>query len=92
MTKNQIIDQVAKQTGMTKKAVAEVVEALGGVVNNALVAGESVQIAGFGNFSVKEKAAYTGRNPRTNEAVEIPASRRVSFSASKTLKDKLNEA
>ncbi len=92
MTKNQIIDQVAKQTGMTKKAVAEVVEALGNVVDNALVAGETVQIAGFGAFTVKEKAAYTGRNPRTNEAVEIPASRRVSFSASKTLKDKLNEA
>ena len=92
MTKNQIIDQVAKQTGMTKKAVAEVVEALGNVVDNALVAGEPVQIAGFGAFTVKEKAAYTGRNPRTNEAVEIPASRRVSFSASKTLKDKLNEA
>ena len=92
MTKNQIIDQIAKQTGMTKKAVAEVVEALGNVVDNALVAGETVQIAGFGAFTVKEKAAYTGRNPRTNEAVEIPASRRVSFSASKTLKDKLNEA
>ncbi len=92
MTKNQIIDQIAKQTGMTKKAVAEVVEALGNVVDNALVAGEAVQIAGFGAFTVKEKAAYTGRNPRTNEAVEIPASRRVSFSASKTLKDKLNEA
>ena len=90
MTKNQIIDQVAKQTGMTKKAVAEVVEALGNVVDNALVAGETVQIAGFGAFTVKEKAAYTGRNPRTNEPVEIPASRRVTFSASKTLKDKLN--
>lgn len=90
MTKNQIIEQVAQATGMTKKSVAEVFDAISATVDNALVAGETVQIAGFGAFSVKEKAAYTGRNPRTNEPVEIPASRRVTFSASKTLKDKLN--
>ena len=90
MTKNQIIEQVAKATGMTKKSVAEVFDAISVTVDNALVAGETVQIAGFGAFSVKEKAAYTGRNPRTNEPVEIPAPRRVTFSASKTLKDKLN--
>lgn len=90
MTKNQIIDLVAKETGLTKKNVAEVYEAIAKTVDNALVAGESVSLSGFGIFSVKEKAAYTGRNPRTGEAVTIPASRRVSFSASKTLKDKLN--
>ncbi len=90
MTKNQIIDQVAKETGMTKKSVAEVFDAISATIDNTLIAGEAVQIAGFGTFTVKEKAAYTGRNPRTNEPVEIAASRRVTFSASKTLKDKLN--
>ncbi len=90
MTKNQIIDVVAKETGLTKKSVAEVYEAIAKTVDNALVAGESVSLSGFGIFTVKEKAAYTGRNPRTGEAVTIPASRRVTFSASKTLKDKLN--
>jgi DNA-binding protein HU-beta len=55
-----------------------------------LVAGEGVQLVGFGGFSVKDVAARTGRNPKTNEVVEIPASRRVTFSASKTLKDKVN--
>lgn len=90
MTKNQIIELVAKQTGMTKKSVAEVLDAVAVTVDNALVAGESVQIAGFGSFSVKQKDAYTGRNPKTGEPVEIAASRRVTFSASKTLKDKLN--
>ncbi len=90
MTKNQIIDQVAKTTGMTKKSVAEVFEAISATVDSTLIAGENVQIAGFGTFSVKEKAAHTGRNPRTNEPVEIAACRRVTFTASKTLKDKLN--
>ena len=90
MTKNQIIELVAKQTGMTKKNVAEVLDAVAVTVDNALVAGESVQIAGFGIFSVKQKDAYTGRNPKTGAPVEIAASRRVTFSASKTLKDKLN--
>ena len=90
MTKNQIIELVAKETGMTKKSVAEVFDAISATVDNALVAGESVQISGFGIFSVKQKDAYTGRNPKTGEPVEIAASRRVTFSASKTLKDKLN--
>ena len=92
MTKNQIIEQVAKETGMTKKSVAEVLDAASKAVDSALVAGESVQIAGFGIFSVKQKDAYTGRNPKTGEPVEIAASRRVVFLPGKTLKDKINEA
>lgn len=92
MTKTQLIEKIAKENEMTKKQVTEVVDAWIAAVEDTLAAGDSVQIAGFGAFTVKEIAAHTGRNPRTNEAVEIPASRRVTFSASKTLKDKLNEA
>ena len=92
MTKTQLIEKITKENEMTKKQVTETLDALITAMEEALVAGETVQIAGFGAFSVKEKAAYTGRNPRTNEPVEIPASRRVNFAASKTLKDKLNEA
>ena len=90
MTKTQLIEKIAKENELTKKQVAEIVDAWIAAVENTLAEGESVQIAGFGAFAVKEIAAHMGRNPRTNEAVEIPASRRVTFSASKTLKDKLN--
>ena len=92
MTKTQLIDKIAKENEMTKKQVAEVVDVWIAAVEETLAAGENIQIAGFGSFTVKEIAAHMGRNPRTNEAVEIPASRRVTFSAGKALKDKLNEA
>ena len=92
MTKTQLIDKIAKENEMTKKQVAAVVDAWIAAVEDTLAAGENIQIAGFGAFAVKNIAAHTGRNPRTNEAVEIPASRRVTFSAGKALKDKLNEA
>ena len=90
MTKTQLIDKIAKDTELTKKQAAEAVDAMIAAMQDALVAGDGVQLVGFGGFSVKEVAARTGRNPRTNEVVEIPASRRVTFSASKTLKDKVN--
>ena len=90
MTKTQLIDKIAKDTDLTKKQAAEAVDAVITAMQDALVAGEGIQLVGFGGFSVKEVAARTGRNPRTNEVVEIPASRRVTFSASKTLKDKVN--
>ena len=90
MTKTQLVDKIAKDTELTKKQAAEAVDAMIAAMQDALVAGESVQLVGFGGFSVKDVAARTGRNPRTNEVVEIPASRRVTFSASKTLKDKVN--
>lgn len=92
MTKTQLIEKIAKDNDLTKKQVSEIVDAALTAVTETLASGENIQIAGFGSFSVKEFAAHTGRNPRTNEAVEIPASRRVTFSAGKGLKDKLNEA
>ena len=90
MTKTQLIDKIAKDTELTKKQATEAVDAMIAAMQDALVAGEGVQLVGFGGFSVKDVAARTGRNPKTNEIVEIPASRRVTFSASKTLKDKVN--
>lgn len=90
MTKTQLIDKVAKETTLTKKQAAEAFDAFLATTIEALAAGEVVQVAGFGAFTPKEIAAHTGRNPRTGEVVEIAASRRVSFTASKTLKDKLS--
>ena len=92
MTKSQWIEKTAKKTGMSKKDVAAAYDALFGVFEETLTAGESVQITGFGTFAVREKAAYTARNPKTGAPVEIPASRRVVFLPGKTLKDKINEA
>ena len=92
MTKTQLIDQIAQNSEMTKKQAGEALDAVVSAMAQSLLAGEELRLAGFGSFSVKTVAARTGRNPRTNETVEIPASRRVTFSASKTLKDKLNEA
>ena len=90
MKKTQLIDRAAKESGMTKKDLSQAFDALFGAIEGTLAEGESVQITGFGNFNVKDQAARTGRNPSTNETIEIPASRRVTFSASKVLKEKLN--
>ena len=91
MTKTQLIAQIAAETGISKKTVAEVYEGLYNNVCEALAKGDSVTLSGFGVFSVKEKAAYTARNPKTNEPVEMPASKRLSFAASKVLKEKINQ-
>ena len=90
MNKTQLIDKIAKENELTKKQATAAVDAVITAIGDALVAGESVQFLGFVTFSVKEIAAHNGRNPRTGEVVEIAASRRPVFSASKTLKDKLN--
>ena len=86
--KKQLINKAAKMSGMTKKDTAKAMEALLAAIEDTLLNGEDVQLSGFGSFYVKEVAAHMGRNPKTNEEIEIPASKRVVFSASKVLKDK----
>lgn len=90
MTKTQLIAKAAKETGLSQKNVAQVYDALMNAACETLANGETVQISGFGSFAVKQKAAYTARNPKTNAPVEIPAARRVTFTASKVLKEKIN--
>lgn len=90
MNKLQLTEALVQKTGMTKKAAAEAVSAFIDVIGEALAAGDDVKITGFGAFEVKERAARTGRNPKTGEAVEIPASKYVAFSAGSQLKDKVN--
>ena len=92
MTKTQLIEKVAKETGLSKKDVGEVCDAIFVSVAESIAAGESAQIAGFGVFAAKDRAACTRRNPKTGEPVEVAACRAPVFTASKTLKDKLNEA
>ncbi len=92
MKKTQLIEKAAEKSGLTKKQLDAAYEAITATLTEALVAGESVQITGFGTFNVRTIAAHTGRNPKTNESITIPATRRVSFSAGKKLKDSVNEA
>ena len=91
MKKTELIDKIAKESGLTKKQAAAALDACVNGVVSALANGENVQISGFGTFNIKNVPAHTGRNPRTNETVEIAASRRVTFAAGKTLKEKINE-
>ena len=87
MNKTELIAAVAEKTAMSKKDSEKAVSALFDAVTEALANGEKVQLVGFGTFEVKERAAHMGRNPRTKEAMEIPASRVAGFKVGKALKD-----
>ena len=87
MTKTELIAMTAEKTGMTKKDAEKAVAAVLDSIAAELTAGNRVQLAGFGIFETKTRQARTGRNPKTKEAIEIPASTSVAFKASKTLKD-----
>ena len=91
MNKTEIIAAAAQNAGVTKKDAERVVNAAIDAITAALVNGEKVQISGFGIFEVRAREARTGRNPRTKETVEIPASRTPAFKASKALKDIVNK-
>ena len=91
MNKSQVIDAVAKETGIKKKETEAVVNAFLSAVEAALVNGEKVQLVGFGTFETKERAARMGRNPATNETIEIAASKHPAFTAGKALKDAVNK-
>ena len=90
MNKTQLIEAVAAKTELTKKDAEAAVNAAIAAVVEALKAGDKVQLMGFGTFEVKERAARTGRNPQTGEAIEIAASKAPAFSAGKAFKDAIN--
>ena len=87
MNKNDLIDAVAERTSLAKSDSARAVEAVLGAITEALQKGDAVTLSGFGTFATKARAARTGRNPRTGEAIEIPASKVPGFKAGKGLKD-----
>ena len=87
MTKTDLIAAVAAKTGLTKKDAERVIGATFETVTEALTKGDKVQVSGFGIFEVRTREARTGRNPRTKETIEIPATKLPAFKASKTLKD-----
>ncbi len=89
MNKNELISAVAEKTGITKKDAERIVSATFETITTALSEGNRVQIAGFGIFETKTRAARTGRNPVTKQTIQIPESRVPAFKASKTMKDQI---
>ena len=87
MNKTELVAAVAEKTGLTKKDAERVISTTIETITETLVKGEKVQISGFGNFEVKAREARVGRNPRTKETIQIPATRLPAFKASKALKD-----
>ncbi len=87
MNKTELIAAVAEKAGLTKKDAERTVNATFEAITESLVKGDKVSVSGFGIFEVKNREARVGRNPRTKETIEIPATRLPGFKASKTLKD-----
>ena len=87
MNKAELIAAVAEKAGLSKKDSEAAVTAALDVITAALQEGDKVQLVGFGSFEVKPRAARTGRNPKTNATIEIPASKVPVFKAGKALKD-----
>ena len=85
--KQDLIAKVVEATGLTKKDATASVNATFDAIKDYLAAGEKVQLIGFGNFEVRERAARQGRNPQTGEAISIAASKVPAFKAGKALKD-----
>ncbi len=86
MNKTDLINAVAAKAGISKKDADKAVAAVFASIEDALKAGEKVQLIGFGTFEVKERAARTGHNPKTGEAIEIAASKIPAFKAGAALK------
>lgn len=89
MNKTELVEAVAKAADLPKATANKAVDAFAMVIGNALKEGDAVVITGFGTFSVRERPARTGHNPKTGEPMEIAASKTPNFKAGKTLKDAL---
>ena len=87
MNKTELIAATAERAGISKKDAERVLNAAIDSITASLVAGEKVQLSGFGIFETKDREARVGRNPHTKESIEIPATRVPAFKASKSLKD-----
>ena len=90
MNKTELIDHIAKQADISKAASGRALEAVIGAVKTTLKKNGSVTLVGFGTFSVGKRAARTGRNPRTGDAIKIKAAKVPKFKPGKGLKDALN--
>lgn len=92
MNKSELVDSIATEAGLTKEQANKALNAFISSVQGALERNDDVVLVGFGTFSVKERSARTGRNPKTGEPLQIAASKVPSFKAGKGLKDAVNPA
>ena len=90
MNKSELVDQMADAADISKAAAGRALDGMVEAITKALKDGEQVSIIGFGSFTVRERAARTGRNPQTGATIAIKASRNPSFKAGKALKDAVN--
>ena len=91
MNKAELIEVIAKDAKLSKAAAQAALDATIAAVVKAVTKGDSVSLVGFGSFSSGKRAARTGRNPQTGEAIKIPAAKTVMFSAGKAFKDAVNK-
>ncbi|NEX64004.1 HU family DNA-binding protein [Noviherbaspirillum galbum] len=91
MNKTELIDAVAAECDLSKASAQRAVESVLNQIVNAVTAGDSVQLVGFGTFANGSRAERTGRNPRTGEEIKIAAAKTVKFSAGKAFKDAVNK-
>jgi DNA-binding protein HU-beta len=90
MNKTELVDAIAESADISKAGAGRALDGMITAITDALKSGDQVSIVGFGSFTVRERAARTGRNPQTGEAIEIKASKNPSFKAGKALKDAVN--
>lgn len=90
MNKAEFIDAVSETAELTKADAGRAIDAVIATITKALKKGETVTLVGFGTFSVRKRAARTGRNPRTGETIKIKASKNPAFKTGKALKDAVN--
>ncbi|WDL99667.1 HU family DNA-binding protein [Alicyclobacillus sp. ALC3] len=87
VNKTELVQAVSERAELSKKEASAAVDAVFDVISEALGNGEKVQLVGFGNFEIRERAARSGRNPQTGETIEIAASKIPAFRAGKTLRE-----
>ncbi|MEA5419665.1 HU family DNA-binding protein [Spirulina sp. CCNP1310] len=89
MNKGELVDQVAKETGVTKKDVDKVISATVEAIMAAVAVGDKVTLVGFGSFESRDRKEREGRNPKTGDPMKIPATKVPAFSAGKLFKEKV---
>jgi DNA-binding protein HU-beta len=90
VNKNELIGVVSDKTGLSKADSTNAIDCVFDAISDALKGGDEVRLVGFGTFSVSQRRASEGRNPRTGEKINIPASKQPKFKAGKSLKDSVN--
>ncbi|MFW5656477.1 MAG: HU family DNA-binding protein [Bacteroidota bacterium] len=90
MNKQELVTAISEESGLTKADAERALNATTNAVKGALSKGDSVQLIGFGTFSVSERSARTGRNPQTGQEIQIPAKKVVKFKPGKALDETVN--